>query len=74
MAAAVAVPAISFATPAGIRAQAENVFRPEDYGAVVNDGKDDRQAIKDAADAAGKAGGGVVEFASGQYDFGLYVS
>ena len=69
MAAAVAVPSLTLTAPMAVKA--ENVYKPEDFGAVVNDGKDDRQAIKDAADAAGKAGGGTVEFSSGQYDIDI---
>jgi hypothetical protein len=45
------------------------VFKVEDFGAVADDGKDDIDAIQAAVDAAAKAGGGVVTFAKGQYDF-----
>lgn len=45
------------------------VFIVTDYGAVANDGKDDIDAIQRAVDAAGKAGGGIVQFPAGQFDF-----
>ncbi len=39
------------------------------YGARANDGKNDRAAVQKAIDAAAAAGGGVVYFPPGQYDF-----
>lgn len=45
------------------------VFKVEDYGAVPNDGKDDIDAIQRAVDAAEAAGGGVVLFPRGTFDF-----
>lgn len=75
LAVVLAVPALAAFPSNGAKVKAENVFRPEDYGthkAVVNDGKDDREAIKAAADAAGEAGGGIVEFSPGQYDIDIF--
>lgn len=42
-------------------------FYPENYGALVNDGTDDRTAIQAAIDAACNRGGGVVWLAKGEY-------
>jgi hypothetical protein len=39
------------------------------YGAVANDSKDDTVAVQKAIDAAQAAGGGVVSFPAGQFDF-----
>jgi Pectate lyase superfamily protein len=39
------------------------------YGAIANDGLDDTVAVQSAIDAAGNAGGGVVSFPAGQFDF-----
>lgn len=39
------------------------------YGAIANDGIDDRAAVQSAIDAAATAGGGVVYFPAGQFDF-----
>ena len=39
------------------------------YGAIANDGIDDRTAVQNAINAAASNGGGVVFFPSGQYDF-----
>ncbi len=44
-------------------------FKVVDFGAIPNDGKDDIDAIQKAVDAAGKAGGGVVVFPQGVFDF-----
>ncbi len=44
-------------------------FKVVDYGAIPNDGKDDIDAIQSAIDAAAKAGGGIVSFPSGTFDF-----
>ncbi len=44
------------------------VANVRDYGAVPNDGKDDRQAIQDAIYAARDAGGGAVYLPAGAYD------
>ena len=71
MAATIAVPAISFVTPTAIKVQAENVYRPEDFGAKAGDGIGDRQAIKDAVEAAAQNGGGIIEFGPGQYDIDI---
>jgi len=45
------------------------VFKVEDFGAVANDGKDDIEAIQRAVNAAEQAGGGVVLFPKGTFDF-----
>jgi len=45
------------------------VFNVTAYGAIANDGKDDIDAIQKAVDAAGEAGGGIVLFEKGVYDF-----
>lgn len=45
------------------------VFNVTDFGAVANDGKDDIDAIQAAVDAAQAAGGGVVSFPAGRFDF-----
>lgn len=44
-------------------------FGVVDFGAVPNDGKDDIDAIQKAIDAAAAAGGGIVVFPSGTFDF-----
>jgi hypothetical protein len=48
---------------------AHRVFKVQDYGAKANDGIDDVEAIQKAVDAAGAAGGGVVLFGPGKFDF-----
>ncbi|MEM1136573.1 MAG: DUF4955 domain-containing protein [Bacteroidota bacterium] len=50
------------------------VFKVEDYGAIANDGNDDIKAVQKAVDAAGEAGGGVVLFGKGTYDFDVNTS
>src|SRR5688500_11761284 len=42
--------------------------RPEDFGAVVNDGLDDSAAIQAAANAIFKVGGGTIVFPSGKLE------
>lgn len=44
------------------------VFRIDDFGAVPNDGKSDRQALMDAVDAAKANGEGIILFSAGRYD------
>src|SRR2546423_1231978 len=44
-------------------------FNVRDYGAIANDGIDDRVAIQKALDAASAAGGGTVILGSGVYAF-----
>jgi hypothetical protein len=50
------------------------VFKVEDFGAIPNDGKDDIDAIQRAVDAAEQAGGGVVLFPKGTFDFDVETS
>uniref|UniRef100_UPI000619A27D DUF4955 domain-containing protein n=1 Tax=Hymenobacter terrenus TaxID=1629124 RepID=UPI000619A27D len=45
------------------------IFNVTSYGAVANDGLDDIVAIQKAVDAAVSAGGGVVLFPAGTFDF-----
>lgn len=45
------------------------IFEVTDFGAVPDDGQDDIAAIQRAIDAAEKAGGGVVRFPKGVFDF-----
>lgn len=45
------------------------MFRVTDYGAIPDDGQDDIDAIQRAVDAAGQAGGGIVQFPQGVFDF-----
>jgi len=49
-------------------------FYPESYGAVVNDGTDDRAAIQAAIDAACAKGGGIVWLSKGEYKITTSVS
>lgn len=45
------------------------VFLVDDYGAVANDNKSDREALEAAIDAATKAGGkAIIRFSAGRYD------
>lgn len=48
-------------------AQEALTFFPEDYGALADDGIDDRAPIQAALNAAGVAGGGVVQLGAGIY-------
>jgi len=50
------------------------IFKVIDFGAVPNDGKDDIDAIQNAVDAAEKAGGGIVLFPTGVFDFDVETS
>jgi hypothetical protein len=45
------------------------VFHVDSFGAIPDDGKDDIDAIQAAVDSAGMAGGGIVRFSKGRYDF-----
>lgn len=45
------------------------VFHVTDYGAIPNDGRDDIDAIQNAVNAAQAAGGGIVKFPRGIFDF-----
>lgn len=47
----------------------KKTFAVQDFGAIANDGKDDIEAIQRAVDAAEKAGGGIVLFPPGRFDF-----
>lgn len=47
--------------------EGKRVFNPVDFGAVGNDGFDDTAAIQAALDAAGAAGGGIVELPRGRF-------
>ena len=47
------------------------IFNVTEYGAVANDGLDDVAAIQSAVDAAEAAGGGIVKFPKGTFDFAL---
>lgn len=55
-------------------------YFPEDYGAIANDGNDDRSAIQSAIDDACSKGGGIVWIGKGEYKIttavtrGAYVS
>lgn len=49
-------------------------FYPENYGAIVNNGTDDRAAIQSAIDAACAKGGGYVWIAKGEYNITTSVS
>ncbi len=51
------------------RKQEERIFKVTDYGAIANDGNDDIDAIQKAVDACCAAGGGIVKFPPGQFDF-----
>lgn len=42
-------------------------FPVDKFGAIPDDGRDDTAAIQRAVDAAGRAGGGIVEFKAGTY-------
>ncbi|WP_044913572.1 right-handed parallel beta-helix repeat-containing protein [Butyrivibrio sp. WCE2006] len=68
IAAAVAAPLFSIAVPVNADVKAAGEFKPEDYGAVANDGKGDTEAINRTIDAAGEAGGGTIVFGAGTYD------
>ena len=43
------------------------VFSVTEYGAMANDGLEDKEAIQQAINAAEKAGGGIVHFPSGRF-------
>ena len=47
--------------------EGRRVFNPVDFGAIGNDGFDDTAAIQSALDAAGAAGGGIVELPRGRF-------
>lgn len=49
-------------------------YYPENYGAIVNNGTDDRAAIQSAIDAACSKGGGYVWIAKGEYNITTSVS
>lgn len=49
-------------------------YYPENYGAIVNNGTDDRAAIQSAIDAACAKGGGYVWIAKGEYNITTSVS
>ncbi len=49
-------------------------YYPENYGAIVNNGTDDRAAIQSAIDAACAKGGGYVWIAKGEYNVTTSVS
>ena len=51
----------------GIPRATGQIFDVTTYGAVPDDGKDDRPAVKQAIQAASAAGGGVVFFPSGRF-------
>ena len=44
------------------------IFNIEDYGAIPNDGKSDRQALIEAINDAQKNGNGVILFPAGRFD------
>lgn len=44
------------------------VFNVTDYGAIANDSKSDKEAIKNAIKAASKNGKGIIYFPKGKYD------
>ena len=50
-----------------VQSQHLPVFHASEYGAIPDDGLDDRAAIQLAVDAAGEAGGGIVQLSAGQY-------
>jgi len=52
----------------------KKTFKVEDFGAIPNDGKDDISAIQKTVDAAEKAGGGIVKFPQGTFDFDVETS
>ncbi|WP_026529077.1 right-handed parallel beta-helix repeat-containing protein [Butyrivibrio sp. VCD2006] len=68
---AVTIPVLAVGMPGGGTVKAAGTFKPEDFGAVVNDGNGDRQAIKDALEEAAKTGGGTVVFSAGTYDIDI---
>jgi len=51
----------------GISPVNTTIFKVADYGAVTGDALDDTDAIQRAIDAAGAAGGGIVQFEPGTY-------
>ncbi len=51
----------------GIAPVVSTVFKAVDYGAIAGDALDDTDAIQRAIDAAGAAGGGIVQFEPGTY-------
>jgi hypothetical protein len=44
------------------------IFKVEDYGAIPNDGKSDRQALINAINAAKENGNGIILFPAGRFD------
>jgi hypothetical protein len=62
-----------YATGCQLPARSYNLpfFNVTDFGAIPNDGLDDVAAIQRAVDAAAAAGGGVVKFPKGKFDFAL---
>lgn len=50
------------------------IFKVLDFGAIPNDGKNDIEGIQKAVDAAEKAGGGLVLFPPGTFDFDVQTS
>lgn len=53
--------------PPWLTAQHLPVLYASDFGALPDDGWDDRDALQRAIDAAGEAGGGIVQLAAGRY-------
>ncbi len=49
-------------------------FRVRDFGAKVNDGLDDIDAIQAAVDSASARGGGIIKFEKGEYDFDVHTA
>ncbi|HRU01682.1 MAG TPA: glycosyl hydrolase family 28-related protein, partial [Victivallales bacterium] len=47
------------------------IFNVEDFGAKANSGTESRDAIQAAVDAASSAGGGIVFFPPGEFDFSV---
>lgn len=47
------------------------VFKVEDFGAKPNSGSEARDAVQEAVDAATAAGGGIIIFPAGEFDFSV---